>query len=343
MINRIRLKNFQAHADTTLDFDKGVNIIVGRSDQGKSSIIRALRWVVENRPTGTAFRKYGTDVTEVTLTIDGKDITRKRSDKINSYIFGEEEYKALRSDVPTAISEALNFGIANIQTQHEQYFLLQGSSGDAAKTINQIANLQIIGETIRNANSYVAAASHRVQTAEEVLAKAKSDVTELEWTVPLMEAVQKAQDLADKIKNARSAVSTLQSLVDTAKACAKSIADNVAPLAAQKMAQLENYTARYSKARKDVLALTHLIANAKNLMGCKTATEIEFPYKLFGQVIQVYETWRALTSQIACVKEARQAQTTAQSNYVAMRREQRQIEAQIPRCPTCGQPVKETV
>ena len=211
------------------------------------------------------------------------------------------------------------------------------------KTINQIANLQIIGETIRNVNSYVAAASHKAQTAEEVLAKAKSDVAELKWTVPLMEAVQKVQDLADKIKNARNAVSALRNLVGTVKVCAKSIADNVAPLAAQKMAQLENYVATYNKTHKDALSLAHFIANAKNLTKRKVAAEIEFPYKLFGHVIQVYEAARALTSQIACVKEARQAQTTAQSNYVALRREQRQIEAQIPRCPTCGQPAKEVI
>lgn len=342
MIEKINLKNFQAHADTTLEFDKGVNIIVGRSDQGKSSIIRALRWVVENRPTGVAFRKYGAATASVTLTVDGKDITRTRGDKINSYTYSGEEYKALRSDVPTNIAEAINFGIANIQTQHEQYFLLQGSAGDAAKTINQIANLQIIGETVRNANSYVAAASRKAQSAEEVLAKANEDVAALEWTVPLMDRVRQVQELSNKIESARSEVSKLQSIIGAARVQADAIARNTAPLAAQKLAVLQHNATAYRAACHRVVVLSDRIEAAKALRQHTALHEVEFPHTLLAQVRERYEQIRALTSHIARAREAQQAQTVAQSQYVALRREQRSVEAQIPKCPTCGQVIRES-
>ena len=53
MITKIEIKNFQSHKNTVLEFDKGVNVICGESDNGKSAVIRAIRWVVENYPQGT--------------------------------------------------------------------------------------------------------------------------------------------------------------------------------------------------------------------------------------------------------------------------------------------------
>ena len=53
MITKIEIKNFQSHKDTMIDFDKGINSICGESDNGKTAIIRAIRWVIENRPLGT--------------------------------------------------------------------------------------------------------------------------------------------------------------------------------------------------------------------------------------------------------------------------------------------------
>ncbi len=51
MINSLSLKNFKSWKDTLLEFHKGVNAIVGTTDAGKSNVIRAIRWVVFNRPS----------------------------------------------------------------------------------------------------------------------------------------------------------------------------------------------------------------------------------------------------------------------------------------------------
>ena len=55
MIKQINIKNFQSHKSTQLKLDPGVNVIVGSSDSGKTAIIRAYLWVVDNRPLGNAF------------------------------------------------------------------------------------------------------------------------------------------------------------------------------------------------------------------------------------------------------------------------------------------------
>ena len=56
MFKRIEVSNFQAHDYSVFNFCKGVNIITGQSDVGKSSFFRSFVCVKDNRPTGFAFR-----------------------------------------------------------------------------------------------------------------------------------------------------------------------------------------------------------------------------------------------------------------------------------------------
>ena len=41
----IEIVNFQSHANTKLNFDEGVNVIIGPSDSGKTAVIRAMKWI----------------------------------------------------------------------------------------------------------------------------------------------------------------------------------------------------------------------------------------------------------------------------------------------------------
>ena len=55
MIDKISIKNFQSHPNTELELDPGINVITGSSDNGKTSIFRALYWIIYNRPSGNSF------------------------------------------------------------------------------------------------------------------------------------------------------------------------------------------------------------------------------------------------------------------------------------------------
>ena len=58
MINKLKTKNYQSHQDTELNFDPGVNIIIGSSNEGKSVIMRVFEWIINNRPLGASFVSY---------------------------------------------------------------------------------------------------------------------------------------------------------------------------------------------------------------------------------------------------------------------------------------------
>ena len=147
MIKKIRLQNFQSHKDTTIDFTTGVNIIIGKSDSGKSVIIRALYWVIFNKPTGDSFRSNWGGDTRVDLTLlDGQVISRIRTKSENYYLLNSNSrFDALGAGkVPTEISNIINVSFVNFQTQFDPPFLISNTPGEVASHFNSLAGIEQI-------------------------------------------------------------------------------------------------------------------------------------------------------------------------------------------------------
>ena len=56
MIDKIKIQNYQSHENTELELSPGINVIIGETDRGKTSILRALNWMFSNRPLGEGFK-----------------------------------------------------------------------------------------------------------------------------------------------------------------------------------------------------------------------------------------------------------------------------------------------
>jgi DNA repair protein SbcC/Rad50 len=153
MLEKIALKNFQSHKKTELELNPGINAITGTSDAGKSSILRAIKFLATNRPRGTAFISHSKNETEVELEFDGTAVSRKRGKKNNSYKLGNQSFDVVKSDVPDEVTQFLNFSETTIQSQHDKYFLLQDTAGEVAKKLNKVAGLDIIDHVMREVNS----------------------------------------------------------------------------------------------------------------------------------------------------------------------------------------------
>jgi len=154
MINSISLKGIQNHSDTALALDKGVNVIIGNSDQGKSAIIRALRLVAFNRPLGDSIIKNGFRSGCVQVCLSGVNVSRCKG-AVNEYRLGAEAFKAMGSGVPEKIIEALKLQDINFQSQLDPPFLLSLSAGEVAKQLNKTVDLDIIDRGIGKINSQI--------------------------------------------------------------------------------------------------------------------------------------------------------------------------------------------
>ena len=47
IFTRLELKNFKSHANTVLDFNQGISLIVGENGAGKSSLFEAISYAFE--------------------------------------------------------------------------------------------------------------------------------------------------------------------------------------------------------------------------------------------------------------------------------------------------------
>lgn len=156
MIKSIHLRNFQGHKATDLELGTGVNVISGASDVGKSTIIRALRWLILNRPSGAGerWRYHKADLKDevsISLELDNGFVKRFREGSSNGYEVDGTTLVAIRQDVPSEVSDLLDLDDHNVQTQHSPYFLVADSAGDVARKLNEVCGLDIIDECLRNA------------------------------------------------------------------------------------------------------------------------------------------------------------------------------------------------
>lgn len=211
MLDRLEIKDFQVHKHFKLALSQIV-CIVGPSDKGKSAILRAIRWLMTNRPSGDAFMHYGADLTSVRARVDGSTITRTKG-KQNLYKLKGKEFKAFGTDVPSEIADLLNVSDINFQWQHDSSFWFHMTPGEVAKALNNVVDLSIIdrsqtyvAKTLRKANSVVEVAKDRLNAAKTELAeldyvpnliKAANWLNQL--NIDLEEKSKQCDDLSDQI------------------------------------------------------------------------------------------------------------------------------------------------
>ena len=164
-IVRLTIENFQSHRFTQVEFVPGFNVIVGASDQGKSAIIRALKWLLFNEPRGADFIRVGATACQVTLVLaDGTLVTRERTTSRNRYYLtlpGQEEvvFEGFGSRVPKEIQVALGVGkvtlddnletILNLGEQLAPPFLLAETGSVKAKALGRLYGVHIVDGALR--------------------------------------------------------------------------------------------------------------------------------------------------------------------------------------------------
>jgi len=183
----ITLQNFQAHTKLTVEFGKGITTIVGATDQGKSAVLRALRWVCLNDLSGTDFVKEGERQAKVTLTVvdeSGRQTTVRRTKSkdgsLNTYHLNGEEFKSFGTGVPTEIRKVLQLDEINFQSQHDSPFWFNDTAGEVSRKLNSVIDLTIIDTTLSKVGGQVREKQERLKITKERLEKTVSELKTLE-------------------------------------------------------------------------------------------------------------------------------------------------------------------
>ena len=223
MINEVIIEYFQSHKNTYLEFTKGINIIHGASDKGKTAILRGLRWCIYNQPSGDSFISHfrpKDDPTAVTIRTQGKEITRLRQKTDNLYKIDGEEFSGFGRNVPQPIQDLLNCSYINIQEQFDSPFLLSDSTAELTSKLNEIANLSIIDVSLGNISKRVKRLKTDIKYAKKEIdslseeLKKYNGLRKLDVYIKKLEKSQKEkQILINNITDAKTLLNTQKSLV----------------------------------------------------------------------------------------------------------------------------------
>lgn len=182
MLERLLIRNFQNHEKLAIDFDPKITTIVGRSDSGKSAVIRALRWLATNQPRGASFTRHGEESVAVKLIADGRTITRGRKKDSNTYTLDEAEFVAFGSNVPDPIKDFLRLEEdLNFQGQHAGPYWLDLPPGQVSAKLNEIVDLAIIDSTISHSKSRLQQHKQKIEIVRSQFKEQKKKVEELKW------------------------------------------------------------------------------------------------------------------------------------------------------------------
>jgi len=138
--HKLSIDNFQSikHFETDL---KGFVSIIGKSDTGKSAIVRAVKFLLENN-WQDSYMRNGTNKTTITL----DDITRIRSKSKNSYIIDGKEFSKVGINIPQELVakgySVFNYGDDSDNTlavgQYDPLFLVNSTEVEQTKIFQSI-------------------------------------------------------------------------------------------------------------------------------------------------------------------------------------------------------------
>lgn len=210
MFKSLKIKNFQSHENSELEFSSGINIIVPENendpnDIGKTSIFRALQLLCFNRPLGGSYfpnsKEFGKTEISVELLNDKtvsliKEIKNKEVKK-TIYKLDKKSF----SSIPDQVVSALNLSETNIQQQLDEPYLVTSSGGEVAKTINRITKIEQSDEWISSLTTEINTTNRDITKLKQEIKAKKNELkkySDIDETAALVSRLEKIINKVDK-------------------------------------------------------------------------------------------------------------------------------------------------
>jgi len=260
-ITSVVIENFQSHEKSELEFVNGLNVIVGPSDQGKSAVIRAIKWVLFNEPRGNEFIRNSANYARVEVQFNnGYRIIRERSSSKNRYtvinIQGEAKvFEGFGNDVPEEVKavhgiykvliDADSSVCLNIGEQLEAPFLISETGSTKAKAIGRLTGVHVLDNAIRECIS-------DIKRESQLLVKYKKEKNELEGK---LDSFKDLENIEKRINKCEVMLEKIYSLNE-------------------KLGKLERYKLEYKKVNDEIKKLFMINKEMKNVESAEKMVEL---------------------------------------------------------------------
>ena len=220
MIHNLILCNFQPWE--YLDLELGdITVIVGATDQGKSSIIRALSAVINNDREGIAFVHHGAKSAMVLLRLEGScEITLEKGKGINRYTLDGNVYDKVGREVPEDIRKALEIWplefdkstseVLQFQHQLDPPFLLTDRGVRATRLLGAVSQVAVLYKAAGMALSEIRETRTEIRTLSGLVVEQAEKVANLE-------ALDRLESLAQSLESKEVELTGVRKKYDAAE------------------------------------------------------------------------------------------------------------------------------
>lgn len=253
MISTIKLKNFQCWKDLSLELGP-ITVLIGDNDSGKSTVLRALKWIALNQWDGEAasYIHWDADGQECSVEVvaGGRTIRRVRSSAMNGYYLtekkGEEQkFPTLdRNQPPKAIAAILGMRRDHFQDQHDPAFWMSLSAPDAARALNDLFNISEIDEAMAEAGKIVRESRALVTATEQLLKSAEVQVEGLAWVEKAKKLLQQLNRIDEERRSLLQEAERIGTLLEEMNSAKKEISNirEQVQVTKQQLALAESYS-----------------------------------------------------------------------------------------------------
>ena len=166
---RVEIQNFQSIAKQVVEIND-FSVIVGRSNIGKSAVIRALKAAMTGSPVD-AYVRHGEGCARISkgnktckcfcsvhIKTDGLDLLWQKGDSVNRYVYNGEEHTVAGRGTPEFLEELFSpvkLGsdksktLLQVSNQFNPIFILNESGPAVADILSDVAKLDQINEAAR--------------------------------------------------------------------------------------------------------------------------------------------------------------------------------------------------
>lgn len=349
-LKELEIRGFQIHKYISCAFTKGLNVIVGSTDKGKSSILRALLWVIKNRPTGDSIRNWYIKEEEpvmVSVCDDNNNkVVKVRENKKSWYELNNEKFEALKTEVPIEVEDFFNISDFNIQTQHDPYCLINDSPGARAEKLNKLVGLNVIDITFKNLNSRISNVKILITEKERKIDEHQKEIESFDYLVDveslLTELAKEVSSFSSKETECQTIKEVLLNLSEIEAECSSlNLTINWDEFVCDLLSEITNF----QRKEKDLITLKNLISVIndydKNIESETDWLTIEERKNELLQLIKKYETEESmvLTVQILIktILMSEKDETKEREGLISKQMEFKSLLKKNKVCPFCTQ------
>ena len=310
-IKTVHLVNFQNHLDTKINFENGMNLLVGTSDSGKTAIARAISYVINNDMDGTDFIHHGKKKAEIEIEFcDGAIIRRSKAKDFNrvEYKYADTDDWIMKSSFGTKYPEDIIEFLGNppsfdkleaiaYSDQNNKNFLIDIAPGSLPEVISKIIDIddlengaKLLSSKVKQLDKDVKNLNNKISEDKDTLILNFSELDEKQKKRLRIEKLFSAIDELEKIKSSLEAFR--DKFLDLNKKgndrrkklnLAIKLIDNITPLSNELENRMEELTAK-NNLNSQIITTNQNIAKNTSILNVYRVLDTEENTKLVNNL-----------------------------------------------------------